>query len=515
MVNDGGISPKLTRGAQIASWIAIGVAAIYAAVFADLYVAAFVLPFFLLGCRRGKHPLTLWALTAVPTLVLLLISAVKFQITSVPLVFADHYFLRSNVLMLAWNDWRIAFGLVLGVVLTVLYLWTLLRGSGVLTRIEIGSAAALAAIAVTSFATAKPFEQTVYEWNLAMTRPGIEALVLSAKIPDAQLERLPEPTATPALADTRLKPPAAGLPDLFFILQESTFHPALLKPGYEPKHLFAANQGLTGPLRVHTFAGGTWRTEFSLVTQMRPQEFGGDGLYVFHQLEGRIKRSLFFMLKELGYRVYVFYPTPSSFLNAQKFYATVGVDEFHDPTTLGVGDGWDWKFPDSTLYAAMEKKLAEHDGPVAALMLTINQHGPHDFDDPMKEYVALFGESDAAYGQFLDRREKSGRRTGVVAFGDHHPEFTARFLDKADWYETAYDIRCLNFTCAPSTLVSDASRGLDMVLLPAAALQAFEFGLDDFTTYELAQFRGCSADVTTCENKSRLSVNTAFSRWFE
>ncbi len=508
----------ISRTERIVSSAVVFAIAVYAAIFIDLYTTVVVLPFFALGCRRGKHPLKLWALASVPALAILVVSAVKFQLTGLPLVFEDHYFLRSNVLMLAYNDWRIAGGVIFGVIGTILYFRTLFRGQGAFSRIEAASLAALTALVATTFAIAKPFEQNVYNWNLAMTRPGIEALFLSANIPDAQLERLPAGAAVPAVDAASLTAPAGGLPDLFFILQESTFHPKLLRPGFEAKHLFAESQsqnGLTGPLRVHTFAGGTWRTEFSLATQMRPQEFGGDGLYVFHQLEGRIQRSLFTMLKELGYRTYVFYPTPTSFLNARNFYATIGVDEFHDPTTLGTGDGWDWQIPDSALYAAMEKKVSEHDGPVAALMLTIKQHGPHKFEDPMSEYVTDFNASDDAYGAFLKSREATGRRTGVVAFGDHHPEFTARFLDnKHDWYFTAYDMRCVNFACAPSTLVNDQNRGLDMVLLPTAALDSFGFGLDGFSAFELSLYRPCIADVTTCDNGTRLTVNTAFSRYF-
>lgn len=504
---------KIERAVAIAALVAL---AGYGVAFIDPYVPLAMAPFFALGARRGKHPLALSALAAAPALVILIVSVVKYQLTGMPLVFADHYMLRQNAVILAFNDWRVAILLVLWIVVPPIYLYVLFKGSGPFTRFERTGLVVLTAGGIAAAASVKSFDMRVYDWDQAMNRPGLAALVQSASIPDPELERLPSGAAETVVSEAPLTPPAGGLPDLFFILQESTFYPQLLRPDYRPKTLFAERPALNGKLHVHTWAGGTWRTEFTIATQMRPQEFGGDGLYVFHQLEGRVKRSIYDMLKKIGYRVIVLYPTPGNFINGEAFYRSIGVEEFYDPATSGAGQGWDWDFPDSVLYDTIEKQIAGYQGPVAVLALTIKQHGPHKFDDPMTDYVERFEASDKAFAAFLERREKSGRRTGVVAFGDHQPEFTIRFIDdRPTLYQAAYDIRCLNFECGPTTAGGPDRRDIDVVLLPGVALEAFGFGLDGFSKMLFEQYRDCIADVTQCANDRRLAVNTAFARYFD
>jgi hypothetical protein len=237
---------------------------------------------------------------------------------------------------------------------------------------------------------------------------------------------------------------------------------------------------------------------------------------VFHQLEGRIKRSIFTLLKEQGYRVIVFYPSPANFINGRNFYASIGADELYDPEALGIGDGWDWKIPDGVLYEAMLKKIEGETRPVAVMMLTISQHGPHNFDDPQSDYMTRFALADEAYGKLLQDITARGRPAGVVNFGDHQPEFLARFLEnKTDWYYTGYDVRCLNFACAPSRLDNRGEQALDITLLSGYALEAFGFGLDGFSALHNDLYAHCSEDVAACDETSRLTLNSAFAQFFE
>ena len=491
-------------------------AIIYGISYQDAYILLIITPFFALGCGCDKHPLTVLARATIPALALNSTSALKFKITGVPLVTYDHYFIRENILLLAYNDWRVALCLILGLISLIVYFRGFFLNRSRMTRLEIVSLVALVIAAAICLWNILDWDKDVFDFNAEQNTPSIRAFLKSSQLPKPQIDVLKD--IDPPLhttAQTFLMPPAGGKPDLYFILQESTFHPSLLRSGYEPKFLYAKNSDQTAPLHVHTFGGGTWKSEFSLTVQMRPQEFGGDGMYVFHQLEGRIKRSIFTVLKELGYRTMVFYPVPGNFLNAHNFYKSIGVDEFYDPADLEISKGWDWKLPDSVFYAAMAKKVATSKQPVVAFMLTINQHGPHQSDDPMTDYINRFDASDLAFGDFITSLKKQKRKSGVVAFGDHQPEYTSDLIQEhKDWYQTHYDIRCINFECDKKSVMDHKDKKLDIVLLSTMAFETFGFTLDTFSSLQKSMFRTCETDITHCNDMTRRTFNTAFSQYF-
>ncbi len=502
-----------TPGLLIAALL-VGATVAYAIASSDYYLVLFMAPFFALGAARAKHPVILLALSLMPALLLLGGSVLKYSLTGVPLVSYDQYFLRQNLLILAYNDWRVATALVVTLAATLLYVRILLSGRGAFSRFERWSMLVLVLVCGSVILDARHWDRNFVDWEMTLGTPSLRTLVMSSQIPGPQLRILASAEAAPAGEGTPLSPPAGPLPDIFLILQESTFPPALLRPGFEAQSLFAKSAPHTGPLHVNTFAGATWKTEFSVTTQIRPQEFGSDGLYVFHQLEGRIRRSIFTRLKALGYRTMVFYPVPGNFINARSFYKSIGVDEFYDPEALGISEGWDWNVSDARFYEAMLKQIGDRKTPVVAMMLTINQHGPHDNQDPLTDYVARFEESDKAYGGFLQSLARRGRPAGVVTFGDHQPEFTARFLaDHSAWYFTAYDIRCVNFDCAKAA--ERGNKPLDVVLLTSVALEDFGFGLDGLSALQRSLFRDCDDDITRCGEPARNRFDTAFARYVD
>jgi phosphoglycerol transferase MdoB-like AlkP superfamily enzyme len=496
------------------SFILVAATAVYCVVFDDPYTALLVLPFFALGCARGKHPIVLTALALLPAALLLAVSFVKSLLTNIPLVAYDHLFLRANVVMLAYNDWRVASGVVLLAVATFFYGKTILSGRGSFSLFEKSGLVALALVSgYCVHAMRTEFQIAI--WEPSFQLPTLKTFVKSAAAPSPQLQLIADAQAQQQSGAPQNMVAPTDKPDIFFILQESTFLPEVLRPEHRSTRLFGGGAAQRGPLKVHTFGGGTWRTEFSLTTQMRAEEFGSDGLYVFHQLEGRVHRSIFTELKKLGYRTVVFYPVPGFFINAAPFYASIGVDEFYDPQSLGINKGWDWKTPDEAFYKAMLKKLENSPQPVVALMLTISQHGPHATQDPLTDYIARFDAADRAHGDFLDALIARGRKAGVVTFGDHQPEFTLRFIsDEKARHLTTYDIRCLNFACAGAE-AAPVEKALDIVMLAPAALERFGFGLDDLSLAQRKAFQNCEGDTDRCAEAERLEFNTAFSKYFE
>jgi hypothetical protein len=503
---------QLKKPKLAASFIVLCAAVYYIYYYTDEYLLLAMMPFLLLGSARGKHPLVLIALAVAPGLFLFFLSAMKEYFTGLSLVAFDQYFLRENLLILAYNDYRILGGLILLVAVVAYYFKILLSGRGLFTRFEKSSASVVGLASALCLFTLNNQEFDFWSWEGDMEKPSVKTFVKSLTVPGAQLILPKSAEGMPTVTLGPLGAPKHGKPNLVFILQESTFDPRLIDPEHKPHTLFAPDAPYGGPLNVHTYGGGTWLTEFSLVTQERPQEFGNGGLYVFHQLEGRIKRSLFTQLKELGYKTVVIYPTPGNFINGRHFYQSIGVEDFQDPVTMGFSKGWNWKIPDSKFYEGVKRKLAEYgDEPVVLLVLTIYQHGPHDPFDPKSDYLERFDQSDNAYRDFLEDLKKSGKPTGVVTFGDHQPDFTQKFFPDDDIRNiTGYDMRCVNFSCANEGR-KGAHEQIDITLLAPVALQTFGFKLDPLSEYQIFVFDRCRKNVAACSEDQRLIYNHAYS----
>lgn len=508
----------LTRpsAGTVLSLAVIGLTATYAIIQLDPYIILGIAPFFLLGCAKGKRPLGLVAIASLPSLFLIFLSIVKVQLTGLPLSILDRFLVDSNIFVLAYNDFRVAIATVVIVCGIVYYLWALLSGRGPFTRFEKVGAGLLVTFWA-FFAVKVATSDLDFLLTDENNEPTVRTFVKSLIVPGAHLALADEDESEVRLSLRQLGAPEGGKPDLYFVLQESTFDPRMVEPEYEPHTLFSRHLPLSGPLRVHTFGGGTWLTEFSLVTQMRPQEFGDGGWYVFHQLPGRIKRSLFTQLKELGYRTIVIYPVPGFFLNARQFYKSIGVDDFEDPASLKIGNGWNWKIPDSKFYEAALKKADETPSqPVAVFLLTINQHGPHDQERPFADYLSRFEQSDKAYDDFLKTLKARNKRAGVVAFGDHQPEFTKDLFPEQEPRQlTHYEIRCVNFKCVGEPGRRSGNQQLDITRLAPTALEHFGFEMDDLSFYGKYLFKQCAADITRCADGLRLKFNRAFASTFQ
>lgn len=245
-------------------------------------------------------------------------------------------------------------------------------------------------------------------------------------------------------------------PDVIAILEESTFDPRILKvctmplckqPMFEPDRRTRAS----GLLTVHTFGGGTWTSEFALLTGMAHTVFGNAGLYAPYNLAPRVGYTLPKAFKAAGYRAIAIYPTSGDFINARNAYAYYGFDAFYDGDDYGLG----WKSTDAQLLAAFERIYAEEkqvhgEQPLFVFMLTLHQHGPHmtplaelpsPYDKPLfagrfapkaldqwlnlnlGNYLERLRESDAMLAELQQRLWGDARPAILLHFGDHQPSF--------------------------------------------------------------------------------------------
>ena len=291
-------------------------------------------------------------------------------------------------------------------------------------------------------------------------------------------------------------------PDIVQVLEESTFDPSIYTDCTVPAcqlGMFKADaltRG-TGVLRTHTFGGGTWVSEFAAFTGMPQDIFGPGGMYAPYVLAPHVRDALPQALRRLGYLTIAIYPTAGSFINGRNAYQAYGFDHMYDVNELHLEE---WEETDKQMFDAAKRvydKVKKPGQPVFVMILTLNQHGPHD--DPMATlpppfrnllhglkpevalnfdtYLSRLHDSDVAMRglehDFLDRSQP----TVLVHFGDHQPSFDGmirplpRTLPSAlkpyRDYLTYYMIKS-NFTGPPLPRYPM----LDIAFLPSMVLQA-------------------------------------------
>ncbi|HSX61243.1 MAG TPA: sulfatase-like hydrolase/transferase [Tahibacter sp.] len=240
-------------------------------------------------------------------------------------------------------------------------------------------------------------------------------------------------------------------PDIFVVLEESTFDPTMLAVCKLPlckRKLFQDDKRTRahGYLQVHTWGGGTWTSEFAFLTSMAHVLFGNAGLYAPFNLAPRVAYSLPRVMKENGYRTVVIYPMSGSFINARNAYNFYGFDAFYDGSDNGLG----WDSTDFDLLRVFDRVLADerraHPGvPLFVFMLTLHQHGPHmtplgqlpsPYNKPLfpkqldawlnlnlANYLSRLEQSEQAMSQLEQKLFATERRTVLMHFGDHQPSF--------------------------------------------------------------------------------------------
>jgi hypothetical protein len=424
---------------------------------------------------------------AVGFVVLLLfyfLSWTKRRLIGQPLFLFDLHYLQDNVLILAINDWR------------------------VLTRSRLASLGVTLSLCL--IAGAFIANTDVDFWRIDKGRPSFAIFLESARVTGFNF--VPPAKAMEFPGDPKEKPSGTGgepnpLPHMVFVLQESTISPAQLKLAkpYKPERLFVnSRQSKTGTLTVSTFGGGTWLSVFSFVAQFHPDQLGQNGYYVTFQLPGRLKRTLFSVLKHNGYATSVIYSVPGHFINAEQFLLSNGLDRFDDPASIGIGSGKDFSVPDHAFLDAALERL-KSDRPQAILVLTIAQHGPHDTLDPLADYLARFAASDKAHGEFVDAAfEGTPRPIVIVTFGDHQPEFMSGIAIAPPKYETSYQIECHPTELCDYAKVPDQ---VDLTLLATYLFDAVGLQNDELMLVQKNLYADCAANTQRCDKEAIAGFN--------
>jgi hypothetical protein len=304
-------------------------------------------------------------------------------------------------------------------------------------------------------------------------------------------------------------------PDIIVIQHESIFDPRLFGLPVEPiVEAFLSPKGaLHGTLNVDIFGGGSWQSEFSLLTGLSSASFGSNGYFLFKRGVGRFRNSLPNSLAALGYETMLTSSCRRSFLNYDEFYRSIGIserifaDDFDSPFDVGRFEttNSDALFLEAALDVHM-KRITGDAAPRFLYALTNFNHGPHNrrlvapgqfeserafaaatlLDAHYAEYYARLAETAATWNRLKSELAARfpGRPMLIVHYGDHQPVLSRRIeaklrlpVDARRQFRTFYAIETLNGGAVRT--ISGRGPDLDIAFLGTVALQQAGLPLDE------------------------------------
>ncbi|QUS41474.1 hypothetical protein RPMA_23485 [Tardiphaga alba] len=304
----------------------------------------------------------------------------------------------------------------------------------------------------------------------------------------------------------------ADFPDIIVIQHESIFDPRLYGLPVDPAidAFLSPPDGWHGRLNVDIFGGGSWQSEFSVLTGLSSASFGSSAYYLFKRGVGRFRNSLPDALTALGYKTALASSCRRSFLNYDQFYAAVGMSEriFTDdlPPPFDLARFETTHSDAQFLPAAIATHMAGiSDGAAPRFLyaLTNFNHGPHNrrltspgqSDDARAfahaslavphyaEYYARLEETAATWKQVRHELSAHQRPTLIVHYGDHQPVMIRRIEaklklppDPRRQFRTFYAVEALNFE--PGRFRAGRGADLDIAFLGTVALQLAGLPLD-------------------------------------
>jgi hypothetical protein len=334
---------------------------------------------------------------------------------------------------------------------------------------------------------------------------------------------------------------ALDFPDIIVIQHESIFDPRLFGLPVEPvvEAFLSPKDGLHGNLNVDIFGGGSWQSEFSLLTGLSSASFGSNAYFLFKRGVGRFHNTLPNSLTALGYRTMLTSSCRRSFLNYDAFYRAIGIgermftDDFHSPFDVGQFETThsDALFLDAALGAHMTR-IAADAAPRFLYALTNFNHGPHSRwlaaagrfgserafaaasvpDTHYTEYYARLVETALTWNRLKSELALRfpGRPMMIVHYGDHQPVMTRRIeaklklpIDARRQFRTFYAMEMLND--ASGRLVAGRGPDLDIAFLGTVALQQAGLPLDQIFATRASLLKECGESyfASSSERKRR------------
>ena len=274
-----------------------------------------------------------------------------------------------------------------------------------------------------------------------------------------QLVEAAEQTTLPDFAGA-VCVPRSKPPHIVLIHQESLVPPSLF-PQLQYDHtldkFFLSDDDRLHRLRVETYGGGSWVTEFALLTGISTKAFGDMRMFVQVLMNGRLKDTLPQSLENCGYRTLMLFPMNNGFVSLDKFYHSIGFETILDREAQGAPTT---KERDRFYFQNMLREMDEHfkssDQPLFVYVQTMASHGPYNSAYMPEENVPGGGPGTSPEMSEFLRREAMAQRDGdffmdelkrrfpdepiiVVRYGDHQPSATWDLINNV-WGDDSPDI---------------------------------------------------------------------------
>lgn len=370
---------------------------------------------------------------------------------------------------------------------------------------------------------------------------------------DIALEHGLEPTvkelrpAAAGFVNSTAHRPKALLPNIVFFHAESTFDPAVaFRLSARVELPLWSKQGETralSPLRVNVIGGGSWVTEFEVLTGVDSRIFGYQGFYTHFDIAPKVKNSFVEYLARKGYKTAAFYPVEGSFYNTEKAFRSYGFREFIDGPALRLPADWGSLIDRDIIKAVIEHGAFKSSGPFFYFVGTSQNHGPHhcrSFESEqqflttfaakvsfeqnceLNEYLKRAASTSDAFELVLNQLRQieslTGRPFVLLVYGDHQPwSFTKGiysvaggtvaeqgFKDfsavrtSADGYQTFFHLLASDRTVVRSRFTKPPPASLLPTLASAFVATSYD---DLYMPINFLAFASCGSDLraATCE----------------
>lgn len=269
----------------------------------------------------------------------------------------------------------------------------------------------------------------------------------------ALIEAAPKGDATSLFVVPSQCDVAARPPHIILIHQESVVQPSLfpaLRYDRSVDPFFKSDDRSLHKLRVETYGGASWLTEFSLLAGVSTHAFGGMRQFVQTFTQNKLKDTLPQALNRCGYRNVVFYPLLKNFVSNDRFYNSIGLKEIFDLKAQGAKTAKERdRFYFENAMAEMGRHFEASQRPLFTYIQTMSAHWPYDVkyepeievpgggpgtEPEMHEYLRRVSIAKMDYDYLVAELRRRFPRESflIVHYGDHHPMATRTLLGFKD-----------------------------------------------------------------------------------